>query len=135
MLGDRIKYCRLKKGATLKEVGSIVSVSESTMSMYENNKRTPSDETKIQLADYFGVSIDFLLERTDDPTPYVSNTETELTPREHLEQLFNDPRLQDKELAFKNFDELDDDDINSIIEYIEGRYLLAEKRKKNDSKG
>lgn len=67
MLGDRIRELRNKKDITLKELGNILKVGESTVSMYETNKRSPDYETLKKIADYFSVSTDYLLCRVDDP--------------------------------------------------------------------
>ena len=70
MLGDKIRELRNERGITLKELGGILNVGESTVSMYENNKRTPDYETLKKIADYFSVSVDFLLERTSTKKHY-----------------------------------------------------------------
>ena len=116
---------------TQKELAEILNISQQAVGKWEKGLNEPDSKTILRLSEIFNCSLEYLHGLTDVPTPY--NIEKELTPREHLQELFKDDRLKDKELAFKNFDELDDDDINAIIEYIEARYLLAEKRKKNDS--
>lgn len=58
---ERLKELRKEKGISLKELGSIVGVAESTMSLYENGKRQPDYETLLRLAEYFGVTVDYLL--------------------------------------------------------------------------
>lgn len=45
-------------------------MSQTTISRYENGEREPSIADLIQIADYFDVSIDYLLERTDNPNRY-----------------------------------------------------------------
>ena len=42
---EKLKELRKRKGISLKELGSIVGVAESTMSLYENGKRQPDYET------------------------------------------------------------------------------------------
>lgn len=64
-----LKNLRIEKGLSLKELGYTIGVAESTISLYENNKRQPDFETLIRIADFFGVTIDYLLGRTDEPTP------------------------------------------------------------------
>lgn len=65
ILGNRIKQLRNEKHITQTELGKIVGVVKSTMSMYESGKSTPNDDIKKNLADYFDVSIDYLLGMTD----------------------------------------------------------------------
>ena len=45
MLGKRIKELRLEKGLTLKQLGKMLNLGESTMSMYESGKRSPDYNT------------------------------------------------------------------------------------------
>lgn len=46
---------------TMKELADLFHLGESTISMYENGQREPNNEIITKLADYFQVSIDFLL--------------------------------------------------------------------------
>ena len=62
---NRIREIRKARGLKLKEVGSLIGVSESTVSMYENSKREPDIATLIKLADLLDVSLDYLLCRVD----------------------------------------------------------------------
>lgn len=66
-IGSKIKSLRLKKNLTQQELGKILGVEKSTISMYENNKSRPDDETKSKIADYFNVTTDYLLGRSDNP--------------------------------------------------------------------
>ena len=44
-----------------------LSMSQNSISRYENREREAGYETLIAIADYFQVSLDYLLGRTDDP--------------------------------------------------------------------
>ena len=44
-----------------------LNMSQNTISRYENNERDPGIAELILIADYFNISIDYLLERTDNP--------------------------------------------------------------------
>ena len=57
----RLRELRREKGISLKELGAVVNVAESTMSLYENGKRQPDYETLFKLADFFDVTVDYLL--------------------------------------------------------------------------
>ncbi|MGQ7886817.1 helix-turn-helix domain-containing protein [Paenibacillus sp. WC2504] len=50
----------------MKELGSKFNLAESTISGYENGTRKPDSETMEKIADYFEVSVDFLLGRSDE---------------------------------------------------------------------
>lgn len=60
---ERLKELRKLKNLTMKELGQIVNVAESTISLYENGKREPDYETLKKLADVLNVSTDYLLGR------------------------------------------------------------------------
>lgn len=64
----RIRELRKAKKVTMKELGNIIGVAESTMSLYETGKRKPDPETLSRLADYFNVSVDYLLGRDEEQT-------------------------------------------------------------------
>ena len=63
----RIRELRKVKNITMKQLGKIIGVAESTISLYENGKRQPDNDILIKLADYFEVSVDYLLGRDDMP--------------------------------------------------------------------
>lgn len=65
--GDLMNCCRediaqrlilLRGKRTREEVAKAVGISLSAMAMYENGYRIPRDETKIKLANYYGVSVE-----------------------------------------------------------------------------
>lgn len=58
---NRIRSLRKAQGLTLKELGAIVGLAESTISQYETGKRQPDNETLLRLGEYFGVSVDYIL--------------------------------------------------------------------------
>ncbi|SDZ18804.1 LexA family protein [Tindallia californiensis] len=68
-LGERLKKMRKEKEVTQKELADIFSLGESTISFYEKGTRRPDYETLSKLADYFDVSTDYLLGRTDERKP------------------------------------------------------------------
>lgn len=61
----RLKELREEKELTQAELGEKLGISRNTIASWESNRRTPELETAKQLADYFNVSIDYLLGRTD----------------------------------------------------------------------
>lgn len=67
MFGERLRALRERRELTQSELGKVLRVSKQTISNYENGVSAPDQETLGRLADYFGVSTDYLLGRTDDP--------------------------------------------------------------------
>ena len=56
-----LRILRKNKGLSMKELGEIIGVAESTVSQYETGKREPDFETLLKLGEYFNVSVDYLL--------------------------------------------------------------------------
>lgn len=56
-----LRILRKNKGLSMKELGEIIGVAESTISQYETGKREPDFETLLKLGEYFNVSVDYLL--------------------------------------------------------------------------
>lgn len=60
---NRLKFLREKSGKAQKELAIDLCVSQPTISDWEVGRKTPSSKSAARLADYFGVSIDYLLGR------------------------------------------------------------------------
>ncbi|ATW26746.1 LexA family protein [Candidatus Formimonas warabiya] len=65
-LAKRIRLLREEKQLTQIHLAKVLNIENSTLSQYESGQRTPSDEVKIKIADYFKVSLDFLLGRSEE---------------------------------------------------------------------
>lgn len=63
----------MSKKVNQKEVAESIHVSSSSYSDYETNKTEPSFNILIDLANYYNVSIDYLLGNTDIKTPYFTD--------------------------------------------------------------
>lgn len=63
----RARELRRSKNLTQKQIASIFGVSEILWRKYEAGDRVPTLDGLIAIADYFGVSIDYLVGRTDNP--------------------------------------------------------------------
>ena len=63
----RLKELRIKRGISQLKLAMDLSMNQNSISRYESGMREADYDTLIKLADYFHVSIDYLLERTDNP--------------------------------------------------------------------
>jgi len=72
--GDRVKKLRLKNNMTQEDLSKMLNVSRATAGRYETNKRFPDMIVLKRVADIFNVSIDYLLERTNDKNVSITNT-------------------------------------------------------------
>lgn len=64
---QRIRNLREDRDLTQSEMGAILHCSQRIYSNYERGEVDIPTETLIKLADYYDVSIDYLLGRTDNP--------------------------------------------------------------------
>lgn len=66
-LGERLR--RLRESVKLSQVkmAELLGVKQSSINRYEQGQSAPSLETLVRYADYFDVSLDYLLARTDNP--------------------------------------------------------------------
>ena len=63
----RLKEIRKKKGISQLKLALDLNMNQNSISRYENGEREADYSTLIKFADYFDTSIDYLLERTDNP--------------------------------------------------------------------
>ena len=66
-LSESLKRTRLEKHATQREVAAGIGATEQAYQRYEYGKTVPSALVLIALADFFDVSLDYLVGRSDDP--------------------------------------------------------------------
>lgn len=64
--GDRLRELRKERGLQQRELGELYGLSSSAIGSYERNLREPTLELLLQLSEYFGVSVDYLLCRTEE---------------------------------------------------------------------
>ena len=63
----RLKEIRKSKGISQLKLAMDLNTNQNTISRYETGEREPGINELIQIADYFNISIDYLLERTNIP--------------------------------------------------------------------
>ena len=63
----RLRELRKQKNINQVNLAMDLETTQNTISRYETGEREADYATLIRIADYFNVSIDYLLERTDNP--------------------------------------------------------------------
>lgn len=63
----RLKELREKRHISQVRFAMDLNMTQSSVSRYENGEREADYETLVAFADYFGVSVDYLLGRTENP--------------------------------------------------------------------
>ena len=78
--GENIRKLRDRHDMTQEALGKLLNVTQSTIAYYESGKKQPTLETLIIIADYFEVSTDFLLNRTNvvSTASEISKSDSEL---------------------------------------------------------
>ena len=66
----RLKQLRLQKGISQLKLAIDLNMNQNSISRYETGEREMDYRTLVAVANYFGVSIDYLLERTENPKLY-----------------------------------------------------------------
>ncbi|MFJ9462116.1 helix-turn-helix domain-containing protein [Viridibacillus arvi] len=94
VFAERLKKCREDKkrinpNFTQGFVADKVGVARTTYTAYENGTKTPPIETVSIIADLFGITTDFLLGRSDSPTPSPIDKD-----EEEFQAFTNNPSLQ-----------------------------------------
>ena len=72
----RFRDARIQSGKSLAEAAEELLVSKTTLSNWESGRRVPSVEALEKLADLYGVSVDYLLGRTDQMNPFKEVSES-----------------------------------------------------------
>lgn len=67
--GEKLYRLRIERGIYQKQLAAYLHVSVGTISNYENGVHSPDLKTLCKLANYFHVSVDYMLDRTDYIAP------------------------------------------------------------------
>lgn len=112
---NRLKYLRTERGENLEKVAEYLNVSIQTISNYENEKRDMTPDTILKLAEYFGVSTDYLLGKSDIRNPEKSDLD----------------KLQIG-LSSKDYPNISDEQIKQIEDFA--KYVLKDNKKDKEDK-
>ena len=64
---SRLKQLRLKNNLSMNDLAKALHTSKTFVSYIESGKRTTPIDKLVEIADYFDVSLDYLVGRSDDP--------------------------------------------------------------------
>lgn len=119
---ERIKKLCNQRGISVYQLEEKIDIGRNTI--YQWNKRTPSTDKIQKVADYFDVSVDYLLGRTDDPEPIA---ELDKGPGSDLIGYF---RLNTAEFDPDETEEIED----SLKDYTDFLVQKARERKARENK-
>ncbi len=69
MAGQNLRTIRKQRKLTQLQLQVATGIEQASISKYENGERVIPTDTLLLLASFFNTSTDYLLDRTDDPTP------------------------------------------------------------------
>lgn len=134
-LGIRLKELRKKHGLTQKSLADILLIDNSSISKYENDKAIPENELLQRIADFFSVSVDYLLGRSDMSSPKKSSfDDLELNPKDKkdIEKIFNSTleSLENQEGLMLSGNPINDEDWELLKSAIQNGIEYAKKMNK-----
>ena len=100
-IGDKIKKIRTFRNMTQAELGRQINVARATIAGYETRNRQPSYEKLTAIAETFQVSVDYLLDSTDEPIVLHSMPEAERMLDRQIFQVYRTLSLAEKEDAYE----------------------------------
>lgn len=109
-MGERIKILRKEQGLTQEQLGELLGVKTSTISMYEKNQRSANYETTIKLSEIFNCSLDYLIKGEED-------VDTKLKKIMQGELL----------VAFEDYDSWSNEDKEELLNYLTAKKLTRKK--------
>ena len=119
MIGDTLKRLRTKKGLTSEELCSKIGIKGGSYRNYERNDRKPDYDTLVKLADFYGVSTDYLLGRP-----------TAQPPTDALERLFTEKSFSAlEEELLRKYMELPHEARQAVVRFINDATAKALQRK------
>ena len=81
---ERLRELREHRGLSQTDVANDLHISRQSYNFYENGQREPNQEMLLKLADYYNVTTDYLLGRSNSPLSEISSQEL---PKEFLLEL------------------------------------------------
>lgn len=112
-MGNRIRELRKAKGLTMKQLGEVLDLAESTISQYETGKRQMDNETLLKLGEFFGVTVGYILGAESGTFTIVNNSDI----------------LDDVDVAFYgDFKELNEDEKETVRDMVRLMRQRKEKR-------
>lgn len=85
MIGQRLYQLRKEHDMTQQELAKRLGLTKYTISSYEMDKSAPSDEVKVQMAQIFNVSVDYLLGLVSQQNSFMDLERAVMLPENSLE--------------------------------------------------
>ncbi|MFL0198426.1 helix-turn-helix domain-containing protein [Clostridium sp. WILCCON 0269] len=140
-LGNRIRSLREEKSISQLELAKILNIGNTTLSQYESDKRVPSDTVKKKIAEYFNVSLDYLMGLTNKKEPKIEiNIPKEYSDKYKITSRDKKQYMEEMKKANEAFflnDELNEDAKKEMLDLMSELFWKAKalnKRKPKEDK-
>lgn len=128
MFGNKLKSLRSSLGKTQEEIAKSLGLSRAAYSHFENGRNEPDYDTLKKISEYFHVSTDYLLGRTDDPLP-MCNLDQDLNDELDTESKWlNFLKTLSGDSMFYQYENIDEEQKLAIMD--EYKEKLEKKKKK-----
>lgn len=107
MFAKRLTDLRERKNLLQKDISNIFQVEQATVSNWENGKRIPDSDMLIKLANFFEVSVDYLLGNEN-----TNNLDKDLMEQEALKKALQ------KSGFMENDEDLTDEELEKLFEFV-----------------
>lgn len=115
---NRIKQLRKHKNLSQNELAKILNVHQTAISQWETGKTHPDMAQAIQMANYFSVSVDYILGRNEEPHPESTKSDAGIW---HI--------AKDRDNIIQQYPPEAIEEIEKFFDYIEYKYLRDTKGK------
>lgn len=121
MFGKKLKILRKKSGITQANLAKKLGISPSAVGMYEQGRREPESKMLVKIAEFFNVSVDYLVD-SRKRKKYFKNVDEIADEIEFI--------LRNKEYLNNSKNLISDETLNSIVEAVrEGIQKAFEEKK------
>ena len=125
MFSEKLKELRKGKGMTQQALADVLNLTKGAIAMWETGKRTPDAEMLKELAIYFNVTVDFILNHETEGLDDVNSSNSEG---------LSDPTNSQDDLKFALFngsDGITDEMLDEVKQFAEMVKLREDQKKKD----
>ncbi|KFM95141.1 XRE family transcriptional regulator [Bacillus clarus] len=119
MIGNIIKELRKNNKLTQEQLGNAIRISKMAVSYFEKGKKTPSRETLEKIADYFNITTDYLLGRSDDPELTEQEYKTVTEEGKNILKLIENLPKEERQKAWEQ--------LEMYVNYIKSKKVTKQK--------
>ncbi len=129
MFSNRLKYLRSTEDLTQRDLATKLGITSGAVGMYESGKRFPDNKILSKIADYFHVSTDYLLGRTDDPMPIHDVDQDLYDDHNYTNELEEFLKDNETTVMFQDYGDWSEEKKRNLLQFLKGQQALREIKK------